>query len=51
VQAKGARVLSAVVVAEQAPLEFHTWWPERRMKRGLWNILEPAEGEARPPTS
>lgn len=49
VQAAGAQVLLPVMVAEQAPLEFHTWWPECRMKRGLWNILEPAEGKARDP--
>ncbi|MCR8828205.1 5-formyltetrahydrofolate cyclo-ligase [Pseudosulfitobacter koreensis] len=49
VQAAGAQVLLPVMVAEQTPLEFHTWWPDCRMKRGLWNILEPAEGEARVP--
>lgn len=49
VQAAGAQVLLPVVVAEQAPLEFHTWWPGCPMKRGLWNIMEPADGEARRP--
>ncbi len=49
VQTAGAQVLLPVMVAEQAPLEFHTWWPDCRMKRGLWNIVEPAEGKARAP--
>ncbi|WP_345889512.1 5-formyltetrahydrofolate cyclo-ligase [Sulfitobacter sp. DFL-23] len=49
VHAAGGQVLLPVMVAEQAPLEFHTWWPNCRMKRGLWSILEPAEGEARRP--
>lgn len=49
IQAVGAQVLLPVMVAKQAPLEFHTWSPECRMKCGLCNILEPAEGVARAP--
>ena len=47
--AAGARILLPVVVEEHEPLEFHTWSPESRMTRGFWNILVPANGEARAP--
>ncbi len=47
--AAGARVVLPVVVEEHAPLEFRTWSPDCRMTRGVWNIMVPAEGEARRP--
>jgi 5-formyltetrahydrofolate cyclo-ligase len=39
----GVRVLLPVVVEKDAPLEFHGWAPGCAMKRGIWNILVPAE--------
>lgn len=45
----GARVLLPVVIEDHAPLEFRDWSPDCRMTRGFWNILVPAEGEARLP--
>lgn len=45
----GAQILLPVVTAKDAPLEFHTWSPDCRMARGIWNILVPASGEPRRP--
>lgn len=47
--ASGAKVLLPAVIEEHAPLEFRTWSPDSRMIRGFWNILVPADGEARVP--
>ncbi len=44
--AAGARVLLPVVVARDAPLEFHRWAPGSRMTRGAWGIPVPAAGAA-----
>ena len=42
---RGARVALPVVVAKARPLVFREWIPGCRMKRGVWGILAPADGE------
>lgn len=44
--AAGARIALPVVRERARPLEFRAWTPEGRMARGVWNILEPADGPA-----
>lgn len=45
----GVQVLLPVVTSEHAPLEFHSWSPTCKMTRGIWNILEPANGVSMTP--
>jgi 5-formyltetrahydrofolate cyclo-ligase len=47
--AAGVQVLLPVVTEEHEPLAFRPWFPDCRMTRGFWNILVPADGEARVP--
>lgn len=40
---RGAGAALPVVVEKKAPVEFWSWAPKARMKRGEWNIPVPAE--------
>jgi len=44
--AAGAQVLLPVVLEKNQPLAFHSWSPDCRMARGVWDILVPADGVA-----
>ncbi len=44
--AADAQVLLPVVIEKNQPLEFHSWSPDCRMARGVWDILVPADGVA-----
>lgn len=46
----GARIALPVVAARNSPLVFRQWAPGARMERGVWNILQPADGESVLPT-
>jgi 5,10-methenyltetrahydrofolate synthetase len=46
---RGARIALPVVVAKAQPLAFREWRPGCVMRRGVWNIPEPADGEALTP--
>lgn len=46
----GARIALPVVAARNRPLVFREWAPGARMERGVWNILQPADGEPVAPT-
>jgi 5-formyltetrahydrofolate cyclo-ligase len=41
----GGRVGLPVIVARSAPVEFWSWQPGARMRRGIWDIPVPAERE------
>src|SRR5690606_32683152 len=43
-RARGARCALPVVVARDAPLEFHDWPPGARLKPGVWRIPVPVDG-------
>ncbi len=49
VEEEGYEVSLPVVVAPDAPLEFHTWGPECPMREGPYGIQEPVSGPASPP--
>lgn len=38
----GAQLALPVVIAREAPVEFHRWQPGAEMVRGIWNIPVPA---------
>lgn len=46
----GVRMALPVVVGKNQPLLFREWSPGTRLKRGVWNIPYPADGEAVVPT-
>ena len=46
----GARLALPVVEVKDMPLVFRQWAPGARMERGIWNILQPADGEQVSPT-
>jgi 5,10-methenyltetrahydrofolate synthetase len=46
---RGARVALPTVAAMRQPLVFREWLPGCAMRRGVWNIPEPAEGEVLTP--
>lgn len=46
----GARVALPIVETKGKPLIFREWTPEARMERGIWNILQPADGDRVWPT-
>lgn len=39
---RGAQIALPVVIAKDAPVEFHHWQPGAAMTRGIWNIPVPA---------
>lgn len=46
---RGGRLALPVVVDKARPLEYRLWAPGDPMKRGVWNILYPAQGQAAEP--
>jgi 5,10-methenyltetrahydrofolate synthetase len=46
---RGARVALPTVAAMRQPLVFREWRPGCAMRRGVWNIPEPADGEVLTP--
>lgn len=49
IRSRGARCALPVVAARSAPLVFREWRAEARLVPGVWNIPEPADGEALAP--
>jgi 5-formyltetrahydrofolate cyclo-ligase len=47
---RGVRVALPVIVSKDAPLLFREWRPDATLKRGVWGIPEPADGETLKPT-
>ncbi|MCZ7559835.1 MAG: 5-formyltetrahydrofolate cyclo-ligase [Burkholderiaceae bacterium] len=49
IRSRGARCALPVVAARGAPLVFREWSADARLVPGVWNIPEPADGEALAP--
>jgi 5-formyltetrahydrofolate cyclo-ligase len=46
----GAETALPVVVEKQQPLEFWSWRPPMKLRRGIWNILVPSDRNPVQPT-
>ena len=42
---QGVRLALPVVVESARPLAFREWWPDMRMRSGVWDIPVPDEGD------
>lgn len=49
-QALGAQIALPVVVERQHPLEFWSWQPRMKLRRGIWNIPVPSDRNSVQPT-